>query len=1463
MKRLNVKLALWLVGITVFSVVGAHFLHGYQVDRNAEFLKVQAEHAEKEGNLREAIKQYNQYLRHRDDREGYGALAAIVVKVAKEESATRQDKLTAYNILEEAIRRHPDLDDVRKSLVDYTMALRRFGDSLDHIAILRANGKSDPELELKAAQCKYLSGDEEQAKQDLYKLVGFDEATNAFVAEAPASAKEVDSFVLLAHLLRKSGEGTRAEEVLKQMVIWNEGSYEAHLARARDLLGMWTQARPDTPEGKDHKEQLFAESKAELQKAYEQAPDDADVMLLTAASLMLENNLPQAKVVLDKARELHPERPDVYQRLAELAAAQNDLDQAATDLKEGLKKASNKAPLLQQLVEVELQTRKLDDAQATCDEMRKVESIPIEFIRYQEARIKLGRGQIVDATRELEQVRPALERLGAQYVVGVNTLLGRCYEGTGMPDRQLEVYRRILATYPGIATARVGEAAALQALGRHAEAATSVSLLANAIESIDPQLRPNVLQMTLNQEMSKPVEERNWELTNKVAAVLFKDESLPELRKQVLRADLLMAQGKSDEALQLLSALRKENPKDLTVWMGLSRLMTSEEKYRDRIPQLLTLAEKETGDSPALHAERIKIAARMGGEKGSAELQKLEKEMAQYNEAQQAGLMALLATGYLQSGDYENGRRCFKVLLDKEPANARIQQLLFELALEKNDLKGMEESVKGIQELKAFGPESALYKYCAACLELARFNESRKGKTGPLTSAEQDKLAEVRKLAEEGIARRSEWASLWRVMGEIDQIQGDVNGAIEHYQRSLDYSRSNQTFTARRLVTLLYATQRYTEANQAMQYLSGGGELPEDMRRLVEAAKIKGGNAKEALEMAKRDVEKDPTSASSQMWYGQLLESSGDTDAAIAAFQKAIELGPKLTAAWELLVRRLMADGKEKEAVAAVAQASKSLSDNPLIVARLAHRVNDNERAEKLYLEALAKKPDDLMILRLLGEFYVSSNKLDEAQKYLDKIIDLGTSSPAQGAALQVAWARTQKARTVAPSQDYAKTMEAVRLIESNATDGQLSRGDTVTLIELLAPRFNEPPSRAKAIQLLEGLRKEGALVANQMVTLGRLYERDGKWDEAKALMLSAIASDSNNLASLMVFSEMLLEHEEFEDAARYVERCEEIMARSTQPASSPAAQGLRLLRARLLVHDDKKEEAAKLLEGWLPRPLPQAQLFQLLGVAQQMEVLELYEAAEKNFQEYATLDPARGPIALAAFYGRRGDLERSFALLNQARESLPMAEILPVALANLRNFPDKVTPEQFKTLGQWGNEALEHAKDPNQLKLLLAEMYDLQGRYDDVVKIYRELLANPEASTVQKAIVQNNLAFVLAAVNPTPARGAESLKLIEEAIQILGPTSDLLDTRALAYLAQGKVEQAAADLRSAVGDQPSTSKYYHLAQVEKRLGNEEAARAAIEKAQELHGEHNPFTPAEREGYKRLMNELNLSQAGT
>ncbi|MEX2318072.1 MAG: tetratricopeptide repeat protein [Pirellulales bacterium] len=1456
MRRLNVKLALWLVGITVFSVVGVHFLHGYQVDRNAEFLKVQAEQARTEGDIKEAIKQYNQYLRHRDDREGYKALAELVVEVAKEAEATRADKFRAYNILEEAIRRHPDLDDVRASLIDYTMMMRRFDVAQEHIENLRGNGSKDPELDYKLALCHFFNGEEEEARKNLTGMLGFDEDTGQFVAEPPATAKEIRAFGLLAQILKgKSGGDVQADAVMQQLVTWNPDSADAHLMRGRYLIGKWETAPSEPAESKQLKDQLFAQGKAEFDRAFQLAPDNADCLLSVATTAMVERDFAKARQHLEHARKEHPDRQDVYVRLAELEMAEGNTEQANQQLQLGLKEAKDTRRILEQLIEVQFQSIKSNDLSAvrsTIDRMSKLESIPPELVRYQDARLLLVEGKIVEATKEFEQVLPAMERLGAEQSQRVNTFLARCYEMLGLPDRQLEVNRRLLGLYPNLFIARLGEASALQSLGRHEEAAMSVALLVSGARVI-PSVRGAILQLVVNQELSKPEADRNWETAEEIASMIYQDDKRSPVQNQLLKTDLLMTQGRNEEALKILTALRKESPKEAGVWLALCKLMESDAKTRDRVPQLLTLAEKELGPLMPLVAERIRTISVAGGENATRELKQQEAGLDKFNENERQALINQLGSAYLRVGNYEDAKRCWRSVLAASPTNARIRQLLFELAVDRNDEAGIQETLKELRDSRNFGPESPLYKYCAAANSLEKFGARPRNLAEPLSEEDRKLLADVRKQIDEAIAVRGEWAPLWRLRAEVDRFERNYKGAITNYQKSLNYGRANQATTARRLVTLLYAARRYSEANEALKYLSAG-QIPDEMRQMVGDTKLKSGDAMAALEMAKKDVEEHPENPSNHIWYGQLLDSIGKTDEAEQAYRKATQAGPKLPIAWEFLVRRLVSAKKKNEAAAAVREASATLSEDLLAMAALYQVIDDPQQADQFYQKALAQKPDDLMVLRRVVEFSFAVNESAKAMGYLDRMIEKGARSAEKGALEQVHWARRRKAQSLAQTAGYSNTMAAVKLIEQNAVDGKMAREDILSIVGLLAQRA-EHTSRAKAAELLEKLRQTSGLGTQEMSVLGQLYGHLGDWTKARNMMLTAINNRSDDPDLMILFAAMLLQRNESEEAARFVARAEDLLAKSRIPASDSTKQSLRTLQAQLLFKEGNKDKAAELLEELLARPLPQSQLFRLDFVAKQMELMGLNEAAERLLDEYMSQEP-RGTIAMAAFKGRQGKVAEAFSLLDDARKNQPIIEILPVALETLRYFPKEVTSERCQLLEQWAKAALQTEADPQRIELLLAELCDLQGRYDDLIKFYRKILADPKAQASQRAVAQNNLAFILAAVDPTPERGAEALKLTEESIQILGPTSELLDTRALAYMAQGMDKQAAADMRVAAADTPSIAKYYHLAQIEKKLGNMDAAREAMAKATALHGDHNPFTPAERKGFEQLQLEL-------
>src|SRR5438876_8003892 len=61
-KVLNVKLIGWLLGAILLFGTGVHFLHGYQVRRNASVLVSQASRAEGQGQTERAAEYLQRYL---------------------------------------------------------------------------------------------------------------------------------------------------------------------------------------------------------------------------------------------------------------------------------------------------------------------------------------------------------------------------------------------------------------------------------------------------------------------------------------------------------------------------------------------------------------------------------------------------------------------------------------------------------------------------------------------------------------------------------------------------------------------------------------------------------------------------------------------------------------------------------------------------------------------------------------------------------------------------------------------------------------------------------------------------------------------------------------------------------------------------------------------------------------------------------------------------------------------------------------------------------------------------------------------------------------------------------------------------------------------------------------------------------------------------------------------------------
>jgi len=89
----------------------------------------------------------------------------------------------------------------------------------------------------------------------------------------------------------------------------------------------------------------------------------------------------------------------------------------------------------------------------------------------------------------------------------------------------------------------------------------------------------------------------------------------------------------------------------------------------------------------------------------------------------------------------------------------------------------------------------------------------------------------------------------------------------------------------------------------------------------------------------------------------------------------------------------------------------------------------------------------------------------------------------------------------------------------------------------------------------------------------------------------------------------------------------------------------------------------------------------------------------------------------------------------------------------------------------------------------------------------------------------------LLAVRNQSPADLELALSSVNDAIEVIGPLSDVLDTRALVYIAQQQYQQAAEDMKLALKSTPTPAKYYHLAAALLGAGDQQGALAAWEKA--------------------------------
>jgi tetratricopeptide (TPR) repeat protein len=434
-----------------------------------------------------------------------------------------------------------------------------------------------------------------------------------------------------------------------------------------------------------------------------------------------------------------------------------------------------------------------------------------------------------------------------------------------------------------------------------------------------------------------------------------------------------------------------------------------------------------------------------------------------------------------------------------------------------------------------------------------------------------------------------------------------------------------------------------------------------------------------------------------------------------------------------------------------------------------------------------------------------------------------------------------------------ADRTKALQLIGNDPTSFQ----DRLLRANILATD-SKPESRREAIRILEGLAQEERLGINDQVLLARLYlsqERDTT--KFQVIMLKVLGhGKSRNPQHLALYIGSLIDQMQFDQAAHWLSELKQ-----AEPLGLAALEmEALLLRGR---YQERLKAAGKTAIPGQPAPPEVRDLLiaggrkspELIGpIAVLLNRFGFPAEAERAFREFVARDPKRPErvLSLATFLaGQKGRAADALKVLAGAWETSPQEQVAAAALS-LYDAPS-VTEEQRKQVEAWLAEASRKQPDLVPLANKLGAIWIRQGRFDEAEAKYRQILSsNPENSEAR-----NNLAWLLALRDSNKLEEAEGL--IDGAIGFSGPSSSLLDTKAVILIRSGRITDAIETLATAgATDRGNVSVSLHLAWARLAEGSVDEARKAFQKAVELGWNPDRSDPLERSYIEKLRRDLGL-----
>jgi Tfp pilus assembly protein PilF len=1228
----------------------------------------------------------------------------------------------------------------------------------------------------------------------------FAEAAEWYSRSVGHNPGRVESCARLADLLRRhpapkqaEAQADEADRVMDDLVAKNGRDAKAYVARWR-YRNSFMELKKDTA----------ARGKAaeDVARARELAPNDAEVIVAVAQLQQLEGRVEDARATLKGGLEQYPQDVGLYRALAALEMEAGERKAAADVLRLAVKKL---APAVQGeflwslchlLIDGGAEERR--EVGAVIAQMRKAAGASATT-DYLQARLLMAESKPAQAARLLERARPALggvPEVGEQIDLG----LGRCYEQLNDAARQKEAYDRLAGRATKSLPVLLGLASAEAALG-NLDAAVSRYREASALPGAPPETVYEVVRLLIVRNRARGA--ADWDRVE--AALREAEKARPgSVEVVLLRAEALAAQNKLDEAGGVLESACAGDPeyKQPRLRLALAAVLARRGEA-DRARGVLDEAGRRGGDSPDYREAVAGFWAGRPREEAGDSLDQLANGLERWGSAEQSRVLRALAEARVRREEYRQAEELCSRLADL-PGNDKdlnLRLLLCELSAQTGNARAARAALDALRRIE--GGEGPAWCYAAAMGLVA---DARRGQT--------DRLPEARRLLGQAASQRPGWTALVLARAELAELQDRPEEAIAQYKEAQRLGERGER-VSRRLVELLYRQQRYKEAAEEVAHLRRQGTTSPRLDLLGAELSLRN---RDSLGVARMALQAAPAASKDYrdaLWLGQIFAANPQQAAeAEAALRRALALEERVPETWVALIQFLAVRGRGREAEEVLARAEGRLAGDkrPLALAPCYEAVGRLDRAREQYREALQTHGDDAGVLLTVSGFYLRWVQPQAAEPLLRRVIDRKVKATAD----DLAQARLGLAVVLASRGDHPSFLEALSLVGLKLEGTKLAEDeqggeDTVerrrARAHVLATRASRA-LRGTAVALLEQLDGQQGLYPGDRFLLAQLYEVSGAWAKAEEQLRRLSEENGRQPVYLAHLIQNLLRQDKPDPARPLVARLEALEKEHKAPAG---AFGSVDLQARVLEATGAGPKAVALLGA--------------------------HAAREAAFPQDVLL-PINSLI-------RQKEYDRALGLMEQAWQTKCPPELLAGPHVGLLHAA-KMSGEPVARADRLFRGALAKAPRNVSLLLALAGLEDLRGDFDEATAYYRQVLA----ADPDDARALNNLAWLLALHS---RKGAEALPLIDRAIDRYGPRPDLLDTRALVYLAMDQADKARADLKASIADTPTAARYLHLARACEMTDDAGGTAAALREAKALGLRRAQLHPVELAACTKLL----------